>query len=189
MLRNPQRKIIFLVIIIISKKDGFKRAISRILSILINQERGSFILAALPGTMIERAAPRFPIWPCTRWGLPCLADYSLSGGLLPHLFTLTKPKQGGLFSAALAVSMILQAYRPRVLLFKNNITRHRALRSSDFPPPAHDRKRSPALLKPRRTYRPNGDETSSFVKKGGASNRVKQERHVPDDGVLYIHFP
>jgi hypothetical protein len=27
------------------------------------------------------------------------------------------------------------------------------------------------------------------VKKGGPSNRVKQERHVPDDGALYIHFP
>ncbi|MDB6019182.1 MAG: hypothetical protein JWR19_3671 [Pedosphaera sp.] len=37
----------------------------------------------------ERAAPRSPIWPCTRWGFPCLRDCSWSGGLLPHLFTLT----------------------------------------------------------------------------------------------------
>lgn len=37
----------------------------------------------------ERAAPRFPIWPCTRWGFPCLRAYAWSGGLLPHLFTLT----------------------------------------------------------------------------------------------------
>src|SRR5436190_1216486 len=36
----------------------------------------------------ERAAPRFPIWPCTRWGFPCLRAFARSGGLLPHLFTL-----------------------------------------------------------------------------------------------------
>ena len=42
------------------------------------------------GTGVERAAPGFPIWPCTRWGFPCLVDYSSSGGLLPHLFTLTR---------------------------------------------------------------------------------------------------
>ena len=39
---------------------------------------------------MERAAPGFSIWPCTRWGFPCLVDYSSSGGLLPHLFTLTR---------------------------------------------------------------------------------------------------
>ena len=38
---------------------------------------------------LERAAPWSPIWPCSGWGLPCLVDYSSSGGLLPHLFTLT----------------------------------------------------------------------------------------------------
>ena len=30
-----------------------------------------------------------PIWPCTTRGFPCLRDCSRSGGLLPHLFTLT----------------------------------------------------------------------------------------------------
>ena len=39
---------------------------------------------------MERATPRFPIRPCTRWGFPCLVDCSSSGGLLPHLFTLTQ---------------------------------------------------------------------------------------------------
>ena len=47
----------------------------------------------IPGTRfvrnMERAAPRFPIWPCTRWGFPCLRAYACSGGLLLHLFTLT----------------------------------------------------------------------------------------------------
>jgi hypothetical protein len=58
---------------------------------------------------MERAAPRFPIWPCSRWGLPCLRDCSWSGGLLPHLFTLTSDNthgsvtRGGLFSVALSV--------------------------------------------------------------------------------------
>jgi hypothetical protein len=30
-----------------------------------------------------------PIWPCTTRGFPCLACCQTSGGLLPHLFTLT----------------------------------------------------------------------------------------------------
>src|SRR4051812_14036911 len=38
---------------------------------------------------MERAAPWSPIWPCTRWGLPCLLACAWSGGLLLHLFTLT----------------------------------------------------------------------------------------------------
>ena len=38
----------------------------------------------------ERATPRSPIWPCTRWGFPCLRACAWSGGLLLHLFTLTR---------------------------------------------------------------------------------------------------
>ena len=50
----------------------------------------------VPGTRsavrnLERAAPGSPIWPCTRWGFPCLRACAWSGGLLPHLFTLTPP--------------------------------------------------------------------------------------------------
>ncbi len=33
---------------------------------------------------------RFPIWPCSVRGLPCLRYHYRSGGLLPHLFTLTQ---------------------------------------------------------------------------------------------------
>ena len=40
---------------------------------------------------MERAAPGSPIWPCTRWGFPCLLACAWSGGLLPRLFTLTPP--------------------------------------------------------------------------------------------------
>ncbi len=32
---------------------------------------------------------RSSIWPCTRWGFPCLRACAWSGGLLPHHFTLT----------------------------------------------------------------------------------------------------
>ena len=49
----------------------------------------------VPGTRsavrnMERAAPGSPIWPCTRWGFPCLRACAWSGGLLPHPFTLTQ---------------------------------------------------------------------------------------------------
>ncbi len=48
---------------------------------------------ACPTLALERAAPGSPIWPCTRWGFPCLRAYAWSGGLLPHLFTLI-PQRG-----------------------------------------------------------------------------------------------
>jgi len=31
----------------------------------------------------------FPIWPCSRWGLPCRTCCQDRGALLPHRFTLT----------------------------------------------------------------------------------------------------
>ncbi len=37
----------------------------------------------------------FPIWPCTRWGFPCLAGCPASGELLPRLFTLARPLRAG----------------------------------------------------------------------------------------------
>lgn len=43
----------------------------------------------------ERAAPRFPIWPCTRWGFPCRVACASRGGLLHHLFTLTADPASG----------------------------------------------------------------------------------------------
>ena len=89
----------------------FGRAVSRILSAPASRRRESFVSAAntrnLPRKRgLERAAPGFPIWPCTRWGFPCLRDHSRSGGLLPHLFTLTRAScevTGGIFSVALSV--------------------------------------------------------------------------------------
>src|SRR3954465_2222721 len=64
---------------------------------------------------LERAAPWSPIWPCSGWGFPCLVNYSSSGGLLPHLFTLTASRAGGgLFSVALSVNPVFLRDRPRV---------------------------------------------------------------------------
>jgi hypothetical protein len=70
-----------------------------------------------------------PIWPCTTRGFPCLRCCHRSGGLLPHLFTLTNETScsktsrrftckmppccsaGGLFSVALSVNRSHNARR------------------------------------------------------------------------------
>jgi len=64
-----------------------------------------------------------PIWPCTAWGLPCPRCHHRSGGLLPHLFTLTWEVSGGIFSVALSVGSPPLPVR-----------KHAALWCSDFPP-------------------------------------------------------
>src|SRR5471032_427211 len=74
-------------------KNGFGRAISRILSAPLRAERIICLSDRYPKPVslsrnTERAAPRFPIWPCTRWGFPCRVACASRGALLPHLFTL-----------------------------------------------------------------------------------------------------
>ena len=80
--------------------------------------------AAYPG--FRRSGPLLtPVWPCSRWGLPCRSRYRSRGALLPHRFTLAcAPERaiGGLLSVALSIA----SRRP-------GITRHPALWSSDFP--------------------------------------------------------
>jgi hypothetical protein len=104
---------------------------------------------------MERAAPWSPIWPCTRWGLPCLLACARSGGLLLHLFTLTPlipglsileplfqpwKERGGIFSVALSVrtprGVASRVYplSPPSYVGGYEVTRHRALWCSDFPP-------------------------------------------------------
>jgi hypothetical protein len=89
---------------------------------------------------VERAAPGFPIWPCTRWGFPCLRDCSWSGGLLPHLFTLTPARvaanRGGFSFCGTFRRNASRRHLPRVFPAEAGVTRHRALWCSDFPPPA-----------------------------------------------------
>lgn len=69
----------------------------------------------LPGRLVQptrmiwpqnRLGPKprvIPIWSCSRWGLPCGFHCWLPGALLPHPFTLTNPKAGGLLSVALSL--------------------------------------------------------------------------------------
>jgi len=73
---------------------GFGRAVSRILSASLRTERIICLSDRYPKPVslsrnAERAAPGFPIWPCTRWGFPCRPAHAGRGGLLHHLFTLT----------------------------------------------------------------------------------------------------
>src|SRR5450432_3450095 len=75
-------------------KNGFGRAVSRILSAGFLRERIICLGDRYPKPVslsrnAERAVPRFPIWPCTRWGFPCRVACASRGALLPHLFTLT----------------------------------------------------------------------------------------------------
>lgn len=55
----------------------------------------------LPGDSFGRAGYPLPCLSCITRGFPCLRRCLRSGGLLPHLFTLTLA--GGLFSVALSV--------------------------------------------------------------------------------------
>ena len=55
--------------------------------------RGPFILCdptRSHGLRRGTGRPGLPIWSCSQWGLPCPLDHSRGGGLLPHLFTLTR---------------------------------------------------------------------------------------------------
>jgi hypothetical protein len=74
-----------------------------------------------------KGAACFPIWSCSRWGLPCRWCCHPRGALLPHHFTLTGTACAALrryLSVALSVGSRLPG-----------VTWHRALRSPDFPPP------------------------------------------------------
>ena len=96
-----------------STESDFGRAVSRILSSPKTFGGENHLSEQpVPGTRsalrnLQRAAAWSPIWPCTRWGFPCLRACAWSGGLLLHLFTLTPPKRGGLFSVALSVGKSL----------------------------------------------------------------------------------
>ena len=125
--------------------SDFGRAVSRILSSLFASGENHLSQQPVPGTRpalrnMERAAPWSPIWPCTRWGFPCLRAYAWSGGLLPHLFTLTLlrsfEQRKAVYSLWHFPSARLAAWPPACIFDLIEVTRHRALWSSDFPPPA-----------------------------------------------------
>ena len=80
-------------------------------------------------------------WPCSGWGLPCHNRYRLRGGLLPHLFTLTRCAEA---IRAVSFSVALSSRFP-----SPGVTRHPALRSPDFPREVglKDLARSPEMLR------------------------------------------
>jgi hypothetical protein len=76
-------------------------------------------LAAYPQCLCRGGHLSLPIWPCSDWGLPCHDCCQSRGGLLPHLFTLTRDRSlhhvGGVFSVALSVAAAHEALlRPGV---------------------------------------------------------------------------
>ena len=96
-----------------------------------------------PTRICVRAAPKIPIWSCSRWGLPCremlpFTRCALTAPFHPypsHPLPWKLMLVGGLLSAALSVG----SHPP-------GVTWHPALRSPDFPP-AYG-KRTPATVRP-----------------------------------------
>ncbi len=94
-----------------------------------------YISSDLPGNNSGQA--NVPLFDLAPDGVYLAANsYLLRGALLPHHFTLTHNKAGGLFSAALAVGLHL----PDVIW-------HPALRSPDFPPSTQGTARLPGRLR------------------------------------------
>jgi len=77
-----------------------------------SSEGNHFSMRLIPGDSDRTSRPS-PVMSCTTRGLPCLLSYPWSGGLLPHLFTLTPTSRSGLFSAALSVLLGLNPTIPR----------------------------------------------------------------------------
>jgi hypothetical protein len=119
------------------RKRGGSRPISRVLSrTTIHLGRTSPCASSdLPGSPCgqqerTRRPARFPIWSCSRWGLPCRrmlppARCALTAPFHPYLPrpVCTRRDIGGLLSVALSVGS-----RPP------GVTWHLALWSPDFPP-------------------------------------------------------
>jgi len=140
--------------------------ISRVLSLVFRPEEdhssGAVVAAGLvrPTRDSDGAGrPSSLIWPCSGWGLPCDPCHQGPGALLPHRFTLAcaaRAAIGGLLSVALSVA----SRRP-------GVTRHPALRSSDFPP-AVARRRS-SLVPSRMATRARPD----WIRRGGCDGPAR----------------
>jgi len=76
------------------------------------------------GGSARAQARETPIWLCSWRGLPCPRCCQRSGGLLPHRFTLTLPKQGGLFSVALSLGLPRPAVNRRHAFLESGLSSH-----------------------------------------------------------------
>ena len=92
-----------------------------------------------------RGANRHPIWSCSVRGFACHPCCHERGALLPHHFTLTRPRPCGLRRA---VSFLCHY---SVKLPCPGVTRRTAIRSSDFP-----------LPRPLRGFHPNARTRREF---------------------------
>ena len=82
-----------------------------------------------PGTGWKGCPSRgVPIRFCSRRGLPCRLRCRSRGGLLPHRFTLTGQKPGGLFSVALSLGSPPPAVSRRRLSVEPGLSSHAAFR-------------------------------------------------------------
>ena len=106
---------------LVRRKSGndFGRAVSRFLSASLRTERIICLSSPYPEPVrfrvLRRAVARFPIWPCTRWGLPCRVACASRGALLPHLFTLAAvlPRRRFIFCGTVR-RRAFRLLRPRV---------------------------------------------------------------------------
>ncbi len=91
--------------------DCARRSISRVLCLAPRSKRRPFLWDArcraphatdpddssktsLRAAKEIRNARVAPIWSCSEWGLPCRPRYRDRGALLPHRFTLARPREG-----------------------------------------------------------------------------------------------
>jgi len=89
-----------------------------------------------------------PIWPCTTRGFPCLRCCQRSGGLLPHLFTLTGARSPIRRRPAGLPARYHRAARNGGLSFCGTIRKQQHKLSSALPLPWRYQARCPFLLAP-----------------------------------------
>ena len=146
---GPGRWISLIVLVCAKKKEPADKPGS----VVGNHSSGPAVTGGLKQPTRKRRGPRhcFPIWSCSRWGLPCRrvlppARCALTAPFHPYL------RRGGIFSVALSVGS-----RPP------GITWHPALWSPDFPP------RSEPMAG---TERLPGRLPASFSPTGAQNNRA-----------------
>ena len=110
-----------------STQKRCRSPVSRILSIPRAELYGHFSMRLIPGN--QRAGSPFPVLSCTARGLPCHLGCPRCGGLLPHLFTLTR-----LHRSFNGRYIFCCTFRPGSSRFPSlAFARHAALWCPDFP--------------------------------------------------------